>query len=87
MYSTYTFFLHPLPTHPPPPILILINYIFSRKSTLKHTGVEITYIFQDAKFSLTKHKKCLLEAFYCLPKSIDLMQNTSPPLYNPSPYN
>ena len=27
-------------------------------------GVDVMYFFQDAKSSLTKHKKCFLEAFY-----------------------
>ena len=56
----YIYFTHPsLPTPPP-----FINHTISWKSKLKHMGVDITYFFQDAKSSLTKHKKCLLETSY-----------------------
>ena len=58
IYPTYLCLLQPLslPVHP-----LLVNHI-SWKSKLKHTGVDITSIFQDAKSSLAKHKRCLLEA-------------------------
>ena len=61
IYSTYHFLLQP-PTCPPTPFLI--NHIFSWESKLKHTDVDTTCFFQDIKSSLTKHKKCLLEASY-----------------------
>ena len=61
IYSNYSFLLQPsfLPTQP-----LLINHIFSWKSKLKHTGVDITFFLQDAESSLTKHKKYFLEASY-----------------------
>ena len=62
IYSTYPFLLQPAPC---PPTHFLINHIFSWKSKLKHKDVDVTrFFFQDAKSSLTKHKKCLLEASY-----------------------
>ena len=61
IYSTYPFLLQPpfLPTNP-----LLINHIIFWKSKLKHTGADIMCFFQDAKSSLTKHKKSFLEASY-----------------------
>ena len=58
--------LTPFCYNPPfcPPNLILINHIFLSKSKVKQTGVDITCFFQDAKSSLTKHKKCFLEESY-----------------------
>ena len=50
------------------PATLLINHIFSWKGKPKHTGVDITRFFSNAKCyaksSLTKHKNCLLEASY-----------------------
>ena len=44
---------------------LLINQIFFGKSKLKCTGVDTARIFfQDAKSSLTKHKKFFFEAPY-----------------------
>ena len=43
---------------------LLINLIVSWKRKLKITDVDIKRFFQDAKFSLTKRKKYLLEASY-----------------------
>ena len=37
---------------------------FFWKNKVKHTGVDITCFFQDAKSSLPKHKKCFLVASY-----------------------
>ena len=61
IYFTYPFLLQApfLPTQPP------FNQVhFFWKSTVKHTGVDITCFFQDAKSSLANHKKCFLEACY-----------------------
>ena len=61
MYFTYLFLLEaPLC----PQIFLLINHIFSWKSKLKHTVVDIECFFQVAKSSLTKYKQCLLEVSY-----------------------
>ena len=49
---TYTFLVEPPPC---PPTSLLINHIFSWKSKLKHTGVDITCLFSECKI-LTKHK-------------------------------
>ena len=53
-------YIPPIPFFLPscPPNRLLINHIFSWKTKLKHTVVDITcfFIFQDAKSSLTKYK-------------------------------
>ena len=59
-YFTYPFLLK-LPSLPP--TSLLINHIFSWKSRLKHTGLDIICFFQDEKSSLTKHKKCYWKRF------------------------
>ena len=59
IYSTPHLYYNPRPC---PPILLLINYIFSWKSQVKHKRVDITWFY--SKSSLTKYKKYLLEAFY-----------------------
>ena len=42
-----------------------MNYIYSWKSKLKHSGVDIKCAFLSIlKSSLTKHKKCVLEVSY-----------------------
>ena len=63
-HSSYPFYYSP-PLYPPfllqPASLptLLINHIFSWKSKLEHTGLDITCrFFQDAKSSLTKYKNC-----------------------------
>ena len=48
------FFYYNPPFCPPNPLLI--NHILIWKSKVKHTGVDITCFFQDAKSSLAKHK-------------------------------
>ena len=66
---------------PWPPTLLLINNIYSWKTKLKHTGVDIECFFVNIKSSLTKHKKYLLEAPYrtsetSLPTKIDMWFGT-----------
>ena len=61
LYVPLTPFYYDPPFCPPNPLLI--NHIFW-KSKVKHTDVDITCFFQDAKSSKTKHKKCFLEASY-----------------------
>ena len=41
-----------------------MNQSFFWKSKVRYKGVNITCFFQDAKSSLTKHKKYFLEASY-----------------------
>ena len=52
IYLTYSFLLQlpSLPNHP-----LLINCIFSWKSKLKHTDVDITCFFQDKILTYTMH--------------------------------
>ena len=63
VYFTYPFLLQPpiLPTQTP---CNQSHFLFFLKSKVKHTGVDITCFFQDAKSSLAKHKKCFSEASY-----------------------
>ena len=58
-----------------PPNPLLINQLFW-KSKVEHTGVDITCFFQDAKSSLTKHKKCFLEASYGISQTSKLQPFT-----------
>ena len=53
-----------LPARPASPSSFLINHNFSWKSKLKHTSVDITCFSEGANFSLTNHKKYLLETFH-----------------------
>ena len=55
------FLLQPpfLPTQPP-----FNQSYFFWKSKVKHTVVDVTCFFQDAKSSLTEHKKCFLDVSY-----------------------
>ena len=55
------FFSYCLSKYPLPPFLSVTIFL---KSKVKHTGVDITCFFQDAKSSLANHKKCFLEACY-----------------------
>ena len=59
MYSIHAFLLQLLPYFT---TLLLINHIFSWKSKLRHTIVDICRhaFFQDAKPVLTKHKKVFI---------------------------
>ena len=74
IYSTYPFLLQPsfLPAQP----LFNQSHFFFWKSKVKHTGVDITCFFQDAKSSLTKHKKCFLEASYGISQTSKLQPFT-----------
>ena len=67
IYSTPHLYYNPLPC---PPILLLINYIFSWKCQVKHKGVDITWFY--SKSSLTKYKKYLLEASYGISETPEL---------------
>ena len=66
--------LTPFYYNPPfcPPNSLLINHIFFWKSKVKHTGADVTCFFQDVKSSLTKHKKCFLEASYGISQTSNL---------------
>ena len=55
IYSTYLFLLQ-LPFLPTQALFNQSHFFW--KSEVKYTGVDITCFFQDAKSSLTKHKKC-----------------------------
>ena len=57
----------PTPTHLPRPALLkLLQALlpFSWKNKLKYKDADITCFFEDARFSVTKHKKGLLETSY-----------------------
>ena len=55
IYSTYPFFY---------------NHMFFLKSKVKHTGVDITSFFHDAKSPLTKHEKCFWKRLMKLVKHL-----------------